>query len=67
MLIVSSGHPDIELHSAQLSLRVAVYVCKELMLKSCSFYFEPLPFDKARVVVADEHSPLVQNLIRHCE
>lgn len=64
MLIVLSGSPDIELHSARLSLRVAVYVCKELMLKHCAFCFEPLPFDKAEVVVADEHFPLVQNLIR---
>ena len=67
MLIVSSGSPDIELHSARLPLRVAVYVCKELMLKHCAFYFEPLPFDKAQIVVTDEHFPQVQNLIRHCE
>lgn len=67
MLIVSSGSPDIELHSATVRLTTALYVCAELARMHCAFYFEPLPFDKARVVVADEHFPLVQNLIRHCE
>ena len=67
MLIVSSGSPDIELHSATARLSTVIYVCAQLARQHCAFYFEPLPFNKARVVVADEHFPLVQTLIRHCE
>lgn len=61
-LIVRSGVDQLRIE--EMNQRTARRVAEGLVAEGCSFYSEPMPFERVTIWVDQEHLPTVHRLMR---